>query len=113
MKDWTKDLIVIGAGNVGLFATVSHLMKDKDVVLIDSNDSDFKKTLEELYPQPDPKPFLITAPIKFPELSVYGEGKPFKCKGKHQYRRVEVSRKEGEYGTIINESWVCQCGKSA
>lgn len=81
----------VGAGSV----TASFIMRlesqGKEVIVFDPAKPDKFLDLRN----DDPLPY-----VKRPDhvLRAHSEEKPFICKGKHQY-------------TKVNREWVCQCGK--
>lgn len=108
-----KSIAVIGHVGTGSMAALIQQTKDLGFTVISSEmaQEEILERFNKVYPQPEPIPFVIKP---LPELTMYvGEGKPFKCKGKHQYRHVDTEViKEGEYGTITMQIWRCECGRN-
>lgn len=90
-----RKVLVAGAGLIGTNLVSSLSKKLDDEVIVIDNESVGKKLQygqEAIYTLDNPYyPNL-------PEIKAYGESKPFVCKGKHEYRKV-------------NNEWICQCTK--
>jgi thioredoxin reductase len=98
MKD---RIVIVGAGGAGFAQTALQNMGHENVIIVSP-----EELRQETFPKS--KPIVIHA---HPALKSYNEGKEFICKGKHQYRLIEMIKNEKGNGTFITEVWACQCGR--